>query len=359
MKAWKIDAHGGSEALKQVTLSDPVPGPMEARIRVQAVGLNHLDVWVRKGVPGHKFPLPLIPGCDAVGVIESFGPGTEAALGSAGLQIGSSVIVSPGVSCGRCEACLSGNDPICPQYGIFGETQNGGCAEYLVVPAVNLIPRPPSLSVEQAAALPIPFLTAWTMLERKARLQPGETVLIHAGGSGVGVAAIQIAKLLGAHVITTVGSSEKASAASALGADHVIEYRKEPFRDGLKRIAAEIASRTGAPVKRGVAVVLDHIGADTFADSLKSLALGGRLVTCGATSGGEVHIDLKTIFFKNLSILGTTMGSKGDLVRIVELAAQGRLHPIVARTFDFSELPVALELLESRSVFGKVVLRVP
>ena len=217
------------------------------------------------------------------------------------------------------------------------------------MPVANVIARPPGLSPEAAACLPIPFLTAWTMLTRKAELKAGEAILVHAGGSGVSVAAIQIAKLLGATVITTVGSDDKIARAQALGADHVINYKKGPFREELKAILSTLG-------KRGCAVVIDHVGADTFADSIKSLAWGGRLVTCGATSGAAVKIDLKAIFFKSLSILGSTMGSKADLLRIVELVTAGKLKPVVGVTLPMTELPKALTMLEERKVFGKVVM---
>lgn len=345
MKAWRVARHGGPEVLEHVDVKDPVPGPLEAKVRVDAVGLNHLDIWVRKGVPGHHFPLPMIPGCDVAGQIVGFGelgPGAEIIPG---FSKGTEVLVNPGLSCGRCEACLSGLDPLCKDYGILGETRDGACAEFVVVPITNLIARPKNLSAAQAASLPIPFLTAWTMLTRKAELRPGELVLIQAGGSGVSIAAIQIAKLLGAEVITTVGSDAKIEKARALGADHVINYRKESFRDVLKKISP-----------RGVDVVIDHVGQTTFADSLRCLAWGGRLVTCGATSGAEIKLNLNAIFFKNISILGSTMGSKGDLIRIVDLVARGKLKPVIDSEFSMSALPDAHAYLETRQAFGKVVV---
>jgi NADPH:quinone reductase-like Zn-dependent oxidoreductase len=347
VKAWRIAAHGGLDALKLEDIPAPEPGPMQARVRVEAFSLNHLDIWVRKGVEGHKFPLPITPGCDVAGVIDRFGPGAEAAL--QGLGAGAPVIVSPGISCGRCEACLGGFDPLCPHYGILGETMDGGAAEFVVVPVANVIARPAGLGAVEGAAFALPCLTAWTMLTTKTALRPGETVLIQAGGSGVSVAAIQIAKLLGAEVITTVGSDEKVARARALGADHVINYRATKFRDELKRILAPRG-------KRGVEVVVDHVGEETFADSLKSLAWGGRFVTCGATSGAKVEVDLKALFFKNLSILGSTMGSKADLIRITQLVAAGKLKPVVDSTFPFDRYAEAQARLESRQAFGKVVV---
>jgi NADPH:quinone reductase-like Zn-dependent oxidoreductase len=350
MKAWRINQHGGNEVLIRAEMPDPAPGPMQVRVRVEAVGLNHLDVWVRKGVPGHHFPLPLTPGCDIAGVIDSFGPGAEEALATISkMRKETPVVVNPGVSCGMCQACLGGFDPLCPKYGILGETTDGGCADYVVVPVQNLIARPEGMSAVEAAALPIPYLTAWTMLTTKAGVRPGETVLIQAGGSGVSVAAIQMAKMLGAQVITTVGSEEKAAKAKTLGADHVILYKKTPFREELKKILAPLG-------KKGCEVVVDHVGADTFSDSIKSLAWGGRFVTCGATSGSDVKIDLKVVFFKNISILGSTMGSKADLIRIVDLVRSKKLKAIIDSTLSMNELPQALDRLENRRAFGKVIL---
>ncbi len=346
MKAWRLETHN---ALNWIDLPEPEPQAMEARVRVQAVGINHLDVWVKKGVPGHKFPLPLIPGSDVSGTIESFGPGSEAALASSGLGLGSEVVVSPGISCGRCKACLGGFDPLCRQYGIIGETRDGGCAEYIVVPIANLIPKPIHLSFAEAASIPIPFLTAWTMLIRKASLQAGETVLIHAAGSGVSIAATQMAKMIGATVIVTASSDDKLKKAQALGADYVINYKNSPFRSELKKILSPLK-------KTGVDLVVDHVGSETFQESLKSLAWGGKLATCGATSGAEVTIDLKLVFFKNISILGATMGSKGDLLKIFELLSQNRLKPVLHATYPMKDLPQAMSVLENRQSFGKVIL---
>jgi NADPH:quinone reductase-like Zn-dependent oxidoreductase len=351
MKAWKIVKHGGPEVLQYIDVPEPQCGPMQVKVRVEAVGLNHLDVWVQKGVEGHKFPLPMTPGCDISGRIVKFGPGAQEALALDNIQLDTPVLINPGISCGRCEACLGGFDPLCRHYGIIGETQDGGCAEFVVVPLANILARPPSLSAVEGAAIAIPYLTAWTMLTRKVELRAGETILIQAGGSGVSVAAIQMAKLLGATVITTVGSDEKAQKAKDLGADYVIQYKKHPFRDEVKKILNSLG-------KKGCEVVMDHVGADTFQESLKCLTWGGRFVTCGATSGGHVEMDLKAIFFKNLSIFGSTMGSKSDFIRVVQLIAQGKLKTVVDTVYPMQDLPKALGRLEARNVFGKVVLEV-
>jgi NADPH:quinone reductase-like Zn-dependent oxidoreductase len=349
MNAWQIQTHGGLDQLKLVELPDPIPGPGQVRVRVQSVGLNHLDLWVRKGVPGHKFPLPLIPGCDISGSVDSYGPLNHDQEKTV-LPVGAPVIVSPGISCGVCEHCLGGFDPLCRGYELLGETIDGGCADYVVVPIANLILRPASLSASQAAALQIAFLTAWTMVQRKARVQPGELVLIQAGGSGVSVAAIQICKMIGAQVITTVGSDDKKAHALSLGADHVINYKTHGFRDEVKKIAASYG-------KKGCEVVIDHVGTDTLPESLKCLTWGGRLTLCGATTGSDLQLDLKQVFFKNLSILGTTMGSKADLIEIVKLAGLGKLKPVIDSEFMMTDLPKAHAKLESRTVFGKVIVK--
>lgn len=345
MKAWRVESHGGNEVFKRVEVADPKPGIGQVLLEIHAVGLNHLDLWVRKGVPGHTFPLPLIPGTDSVGKITGFGPGAD----SAGLKIGDRVIVSPGFSCGKCAACLAENDPLCPKYGIRGETTDGGCVDSLVAPVADLIPIPDSLSFVEAAAIGIPYLTAWSMTVTKARVQAGEFVLIQAGGSSVSIAATQIAKLQGATVITTVGDDSKIEKSRAVGADYVINYRKTPFREELKKILKPLG-------RRGVDVAIDHVGKDTFVDSMRSLTVGGRLATCGATSGGDVTIDLKLLFFKNLSLLGTTMGSKSDLLRTVKLVVDGKLRPVVDRTLPMGKIEEAMTLIESRALFGKVVL---
>jgi NADPH:quinone reductase-like Zn-dependent oxidoreductase len=342
MKAIVIRQHGGVEQLEKTEVPDPVARPGEAVVSVRAVALNHLDLWVRAGVPGHKFPLPIIPGAEVAGVIDQIAEGY-------GWKLGEEVLVAPGFSCGRCIPCLSGNDPLCVnEYGMFGEMRNGGCAEKIVVPIRNLIRKPASLSFAEVAALPLDMLTAWHMLVARAQLRPGETVLVHAGGSGVGSAGIQVAKLWQATVFTTVGSEEKAKRAKALGADETILYRETDFLTAVRNL-------TG---KRGVDVVFEHVGAETFERSLKSLARGGRLVTCGATTGGETTINIRLIFFKLLSILGSTMGSLAELHQIMQHVEAGRLRPVVDRVLPLDQIAEAHRVLESREAFGKVVLEV-
>ena len=340
MKAIVIRQHGGLDQLLLEERPAPQRGPGQALVSVRAVALNHLDLWVRRGVPGHRFPLPMIPGAEVAGVIDDVDTNTM------GWKPGDEVIVAPGYSCGLCVACLSGQDPLCLSYGMFGESSDGGCTEAIAVPIRNLLRKPAFLSFAEAAALPLDLLTAWHMLVARAQLRPGETVLVHAGGSGVGSAGIQVAKLWGASVIATAGSAEKAARARELGASETILYRELDF-------LAEVRRMTG---KRGVDVVFEHVGADTFERSLKSLARGGRLVTCGATTGGDVSINIRLVFFKLLSILGSTMGSLGELHEIMKHVDAGRLKPVVDRVLPLQSIAEGHRILEAREAFGKVVL---
>ena len=338
MKAIVVREHGGVERLENTSFPDPVAQPGEAIVAVRAVALNHLDIWLRRGVPGHKFPLPMIPGSEVAGVVDEVPDGF-------GWKRGDEVIVAPGYSCGHCIACLSGNDTLCQSYGIFGESRNGGYAEKIAVPIRNLVRKPASLSFVEAAAIPLDMLTAWHMLIARAQLRPGETVLVQAGGSGVGSAGIQIAKLWRATVYATVGSAEKAKRAKELGADETILYRETDF-------VAAVRTLTG---KRGVDVVFEHVGGETFEKSLRVLARGGRLVTCGATAGGDATINIRLVFFKLLSILGSTMGSVAELHEIMKHVEAGRLKPVIDRVLPLDRAAEGHRALENRETFGKVV----
>jgi len=341
VRAVVVRAHGGPEALLPEERPVPEPGPGEVRVRVAAVALNHLDIWVRRGVPGHPFPLPLVPGCDIAGTVDAFGPG-----GHPSFKAGDAVLVAPGVSCGACAPCARGDDHLCRDYGILGETRDGGCAEFAVVPARNLLPHPAGMAPEQAAAIPLVFLTAWHMVVERARVRAGETMLVHAAGSGVSSAAIQIGKVIGARVIATAGTDAKVAKALALGADEAVNYREKDFADEVRRITA----------KRGVDAIVDHVGPDTWEKNIRSLARGGRLVMCGSTSGFEVKTDTRHLFFKNISLLGSTMGSRGELHEVLRLVGQGRLRPVVDSVLPLAEVREAHRRLEAREVFGKIVL---
>jgi NADPH:quinone reductase-like Zn-dependent oxidoreductase len=264
------------------------------------------------------------------------------------VQIGDRVLVSPGLSCGVCARCLSGEDNLCRQYRIHGEGAQGGYTQHIHVPDTNLLPCPANVSFTEAAALPLVFLTAWQMLVRKGAVAPGQTVLIQAAGSGVSTAAIQIAKLFGARVIATTGSDAKVERARALGADHIINYETSDF-------VAECKKLTG---KLGVDVVVEHVGGDVFVKSILATRWGGRVVTCGATAGFTPTLDLRHIFFRQVEVLGSTMGSKGDLFVILALVAEGKLKPVVDRVLPLWSAAEAHRVLEERKAFGKVVLEV-
>ncbi|MBI5507358.1 MAG: zinc-binding dehydrogenase [Deltaproteobacteria bacterium] len=340
MRGLIIRAHGGVDRLTLEELPEREPQAHEVKVRVRAVGLNHLDLWVRRGVPGHHFPLPLVPGSDPAGTVAAVGAGVQ------GLAIGTEVVVAPGLSCGECLHCRAGREHRCADFGILGETRDGGCAEYVTVPAQNVLPKPASLSFVEAAAIGIPFLTAWHMLVDRAELAAKETVLVVAGGSGVGSAAIQIARLFDARVIATVGSEAKAKAARALGAEAVLNHSTDDVAKEVKRLTEG----------RGVDVVVEHVGAATWASSLRALAWHGRLVTCGSTTGDKVELSLRALFFKAQSVLGSTMGSLAEMRTVLEHAGARRLRPIIAATLPLAEVGRAHELLESRAVFGRVVL---
>jgi len=337
-----LRAHGGPEVLVRETIDLPEPGPREVRVRVRAVALNHLDIWVRRGMPNLKLAYPHRLGSDIAGEIDALGPGAR------GAKVGERVVVSPGVSCGVCERCLSGADNLCRQYGILGEHTSGGYARHVVIPDANVLPYPGDLPFTQAAAIPLAFLTAWQMVVEKGRVRAGQTVLVQAAGSGVSSAAIQIAKLHRARVIATTGTDAKGERARALGADEVINYTSQDFVAEAKRL-------TG---KRGVDLVVEHVGGEVMAKSVLATASGGRIVTCGATAGYEPKIDLRHVFFRQIEVLGSTMGSKGSLFGILEHVKAGRLKPVVDRVMPLWEAAAAHDVLEARGAFGKVVLEV-
>jgi len=293
-------------------------------------------------LPGVNFPLPHIPGSDIAGEVAEIGPGVTTA------RVGQKVVLTPGVSCGKCAACVAGLDNRCRQFTNLGYLIDGGCAEFVRVPEVNCLPYPENLSFEEAASVPLVFQTAWHMLVGRAELQPGEDVLVLGAGSGVGTAAIQIAKFFGARVIATAGSDEKLAKAKALGADELINHKTQKIGAEVRRITA----------KRGVDVVFEHVGTATWDESIASLAPCGRLVTCGATTGYDAKIDLRFLFVRQLSLLGSYMGTKSELHTVMKLVAAGRLKPIVDRVFPLAEAAAAHTYLESSSQFGKVVLKV-
>jgi NADPH:quinone reductase-like Zn-dependent oxidoreductase len=342
MKAIVIHETGGPEMLKLQDVPDPVPGPCEVLVRVRACALNHLDLWTRAGQAGRPVPMPHILGNDIAGEVAALGSPVE------GLAVGQRVMLSPGTSCGRCVSCLSGQDSACRQYRILGYQLHGGYAEYVGCPAANVIAIPDGIPFEQAAAFPLVFLTAWRMVVGRARVQLGEDVLVWAAGSGVGQAAIQIAKLMGARVIATAGTEAKLEQARALGADVVLDHHQSD-------VVAEVRRLTG---KKGVEVVVEHVGEASWERSILALAHGGRLVTCGATTGPRGRTDLRHLFGKQLSLLGSYMGSKADLLQAAAFFFEGKLRPVVHAVLPLSEARRAHEMMEASEHFGKIVLGV-
>jgi NADPH:quinone reductase-like Zn-dependent oxidoreductase len=344
MKAVVIPQYGGPEVLTFVEdAPEPVPGPDEVVLHVHAAGLNHLDLAVRAGIPTLKLTLPHIPGADVAGEVAKLGSEVT------GFEAGDRVVANPGLSCGHCEFCLAGEDSLCSDYKILGEHVPGTYAEYVAVPARSLLSIPVDMDWPPAAAAPLVFMTAWRLLITRAAIRPGEDVLILGAGSGVSTAAIQIAKLAGCTVYTTSSSDAKLKRAKELGADVVINYKDMPWGKAVWEL-------TG---KRGVDVVLDHVGEATFKDSVRALRKGGRLVVPGATTGAMAQLDLRYLFWRQLSVLGSTMASQREFEEVMKLVFMGRLKPVVDRIFPLREAAAAHAYLEKAEQFGKVVLRVP
>jgi len=340
MRAVIFRRHGGPDVLEYADVPTPFVQAGEVLVRVKACSVNHLDCWIRQGIPAYQIRLPHISGCDVSGVIEQVGADVRA------VRAGGRVILSPGLSCGSCEFCRTGADNMCVSYGIRGAATDGGYAEFTVARVDEVLPLPSGVSFEDAAAFPLVFVTAWHMLVGRAKLRAGETVLIHAAGSGVGHAAIQIAKHLNAIVYATVGTEAKIPNAKALGADAVIEYQREPVVERVRDLTNG----------RGVNVVFEHIGPQTWEGSLKALAKGGRLVTCGATSGPTVPLDLRYVFSRHLSILGSMMGTRAELLAVTQLIAERRLRPVIDTVFPLRDARLAQERMLQRRLFGKLIL---
>jgi NADPH:quinone reductase-like Zn-dependent oxidoreductase len=340
VKATIFRQHGAPEVLEYGDVPEPTFRQNEVVVEVKACALNHLDIFVRNGLPGIEIPLPHILGNDVAGVVREVGELVT------WVKPGDEVMVQPGVSCGHCEACLSGRDNMCREYDIVGYRRDGGYAERVVVPGVNIIPKPPGLSWEEAAALPLVTVTAWHMLVTRANVQPGEDVLVQAAGSGVGSVAIQIAKLRGARVITTASSDEKLAKARELGADETINYTHADWPKEVRRLTD----------RKGVDVVVEHTGAETWPGSISALKNNGRLVTCGATSGYDARTDLRQVFYRHLTLLGSFMGSKSELLEAMKFVATGKIRGVVDRVLPLSEARQAHELIEDRAQFGKIVL---
>jgi len=340
MKAVRFHAHGGPEVLRYEDAAAPEPRPGDAVVRVRATALNHLDIFQRRGIERVRIPFPHISGADVAGEVVDAPDGAVAA--------GTRVMLQPGLSCGRCARCLDGRDNECPRYDVLGYQSDGGYAEYVRVPVRNLIPIPDAIGFVEASAFPLTFLTAWHMLLTRARMLSGDTVLVLGAGSGVGQAAIQIARLHGARVIATGGTEEKLARARALGAHEAVNHSTDDLAAAARRLTAG----------RGVDIVVEHVGTATWERSVRSLARGGRLVTCGATTGHDAGIDLRFLFSRQLSLLGSYMGGKGELLRAAEFFFNGALMPVVDRVYPLADAAEAHRRLEAREGFGKIVLTV-
>ncbi|OFX35161.1 MAG: alcohol dehydrogenase [Armatimonadetes bacterium RBG_16_67_12] len=340
MRAVRMHQHGGPEVLVYEEAPEPMPGPTDVLVSVRAVALNHIDLWVRRGLPRLRLAFPHILGADVAGVVAAAGERVR------GVKSGDEVILSPGVSCGQCAACIAGEDTLCDAYSILGEHIPGGYAERIAVPVVNVLPKPARLSFEEAAAVPLVFLTAWNMLVTHGRIRAGDAVLIWGAGSGVGSAAVQIARAFGARIIATAGAAWKLDRARALGADHVVNHAEQTVSDEVRAFTD----------RRGVDIVFDHLGKETWETSLKSLARGGRLVTCGATSGAEATTDIRYIYGRQLAIYGTWVGTKREMREVMRHVEAGRLHPVTHAVLPLAQAAEAHRMLERREQFGKIVL---
>lgn len=331
MKAARFHAHGGPEVIRYEDAPDPAVREGWSLVRVRACALNHLDLWQRRGLDRVTIPMPHISGADVAGEV---------------VGTGARVMLQPGLSCGECAACQAGLDNRCPRYDVLGYQSAGGYAELVAVPDANLIPIPDHVDFVTAAAFPLTFLTAWHMLVTLARVAPGDTVLVVAAGSGVGQAATQIARHAGARVIATAGPA-KLEAARQLGADDVIDHYAQDITAEVRRLTAN----------RGVDIVVEHVGVATFEKSVKSLARGGRLVTCGATTGFDARLDLRLLFAKQLSVIGSYMGTKAELRAAAPLLFDGTFRPVVDRVLPLSQAADAHRALEAGQAFGKIVLQ--
>lgn len=340
MKAVFFERFGGPDVLTFGERPDPKAGPGEVLVRVHACAINHLDLWVRGGLPGLEPEMPHILGNDIVGEIAAVGAGVTQ------VAVGQRTLVLPTLSCGACPACAAGDDHLCRSYDVIGRKRNGGYAEFVTVPAANCLPYPGALPWEQAAAVPLVFVTAWHMLVTRAHVKPGDDVLVMGAGSGVGSAAIQIARLHGARVLATVGSEAKRAQALALGAHEVIDHSTED-------VVARVRALTG---KKGADVVVEHVGGRVFEAGVAALARDGRLVTCGATIGAKVSLDINLLFGRHLTLLGSWMGRRDDLTAALVHVASGALKPVVDSVLPLADARRAHERIEARAHFGKIVL---
>ena len=342
MKAAAIRGHGAPDVLQVMDVPEPSPGPGEVLVEVSCAGLNHLDIWVRKGRPGTRLQMPHVLGSDAVGKVAAVGEGVTSP------RVGEQVVVYPGLACGSCEFCRQGELGLCASFGIIGLSRFGTFAERVVAPAQNCRPKPPHMSDEEAGGFTLAYVTAWRMLVARAQVRPGESVLIHGIGGGVALATLQLAKLAGAEVFVTSSSNEKLSRAQALGADHTIDYRKEDVADWVRQ------STSG----RGVDVVIDTVGAATWPLDFACVRKGGRVVLCGVTTGAQAETNLRTLYWNQLNVLGSTLGSLGDFRQVLDAANVNKLQPVIDEVFPLDKARDAMAKMEAGGQFGKLVLKI-
>ena len=342
MKAVRIYEHGGLDKLIYDDLPQPDCPPDKVKINIKVSALNHLDIWVRNGLPGIGIPLPIILGSDGSGTIVEIGSDIK------NFQKGNDVVIQPGTFCRNCQHCKQGKENYCLGYGILGETENGTQAEFIVIDPANIHLKPDHLTFEEAASMPLVFMTAYQMLIKRASLKADETVLIYGGTSGIGSAAIQISRELGALVIATAGNDEKCEFSKKIGADHVVNHNQDNWVDNVKRITGKI----------GVNVVFEHIGASTWKQSLRVLSKGGRIITCGATTGADVNVNLAHLFIKQQSILGSTVGSIPAFNEVMGKINKKKYIPTVDQVFPMDDIRHAHEYMENRQQMGKVVVAV-
>lgn len=342
MKAVVFERHGGPEVLRYTDIPEPKAGPNDVVIQVKATSANYNDIWARRGLPGMQIILPHVSGSDAAGVVVEVGSAVT------GVKVGDEVVVHPSLSCRSCEMCTSGQEFFCRDFKIWGfqtGPNDGGHAQYARVPAVNIVPKPKNLSFVEAASLPLVLMTAWRMLVSRARVQPGDFVLIWGAAGGLGVMAIQICRLFGARPIAVVSSDEKARKVADLGAEFVINRTKQDVYEEVRRITN----------RRGVDIVFEHVGQATFPTSIRSLRWGGTLVTCGATSGFEATTDVRFLWNKQLNFLGSHMGNKAELLQALRWAEAGRIRPVIYTVLPLQEVPRGQDLMEKDQVSGKIV----
>jgi NADPH:quinone reductase-like Zn-dependent oxidoreductase len=344
MRAAYFADHGGLDRIQIGEIANPTPGPDEVLVQCHYGALNHLDLFVMKGWPGLNLNLPHIMGSDGAGIVEAVGEFITK------LKPGDRVTINPGIGCGKCNYCLSGQQNYCDQFAIKGENNDGTFAEFFTVPERNVVKIPDSMPFDQAAAAPLTFLTAWRMLVTQGGIKPGDTIVIQGAGGGVATAAIQIAKLWQARVIATSGTAEKCDKARQIGADVVFNYRDNPKYGS--QIFKDITN------KKGIDLVVDSVGSATFTDSLRLLKTGGKFVTCGATTGGKVEMDLRSIFWKQLHVIGSTMATHSEFQAVMDHVFAGKLTPVIDKVFPLDQVKDAEDYMHQGLQFGKILIRI-